>query len=205
MTVQIGLTGNIGAGKSTVARLLARQGAVVIDADELASEVLAQADTVGAIREAFGGGVVDADGRVDRTALARHVFQDEAALRRLEAIVHPRVAELDAVRAKAASARRPPPPMVVHDVPLLFEAGLAEAMDAVVVVDAPLEDRVDRVVSARGLDAAEVRRRDAAQWPAQRKRAQADVVIENDGDPRRLEARVAEAWPRLLAFAHQSR
>lgn len=205
MTVQIGLTGNIGAGKSTVARLLARHGAVVIDADELASEVLARPDTVRAIREAFGGGVVDDDGRVDRAALARRVFQDEAARRRLEAIVHPRVADLDAARTKAASARRPPPPMVVHDVPLLFEAGLADRMDAVVVVDAPLEDRVDRVVAGRGLDAAEVRRRDAAQWPARRKRARADVVIENDGDPRRLEARVAEAWPRLLAVAHQSR
>lgn len=204
MTVRIGLTGNIGAGKSTVARLLARRGAVVIDADELASAVLAQPDTIDAIREAFGDGVVG-DGRVDRPALARRVFQDEAARKQLEAIVHPRVAELDAARAKAASERRPPPPMIVHDVPLLFEAGLAETMDAVVVVDAPLEDRIERVVSARGLDADEVRRRDAAQWPAERKRARADVVIDNDGDPRRLEARVAEAWPRLLAVAHQSR
>ena len=204
MTVHVGLTGNIGAGKSTVARLLAKRGAAVIDADELASEVLAQPDTVRAIREAFGPDVVD-DGRVDRAALARRVFADAAARRRLEAIVHPRVAELQTARAEALSERRPPPPMIVHDVPLLFEAGLAEAMDAVVVVDAPLQTRIERVVAGRGLDAEEVRRRDAAQWPAERKRAQADVVIENDGDPRRLEARVAEAWPRLLAAAHQSR
>ncbi len=204
MTVQIGLTGNIGAGKSTVARLLARHGAVVIDADELASAVLAQSDTIQAIRAAFGDEVVG-EGRVDRAALARRVFQDGAARRRLESIVHPRVAELDAARAKDASERRPPPPMIVHDVPLLFEAGLARSMDAVVVVHAPLEDRIARVVSARDLDADEVRRRDAAQWPADRKRAQADVVIDNDGDPRRLEARVAEVWPRLLAVAHQSR
>jgi len=204
MTVHVGLTGNIGAGKSTVARLLAKRGAAVIDADELASEVLAQPDTVRAIREAFGPDVVD-DGRVDRAALARRVFADAAARRRLEAIVHPRVAELQAARAEVLSERRPAPPMIVHDVPLLFEAGLAEAMDAVVVVDAPLQTRIERVVAARGLDAEEVRRRDAAQWPAERKRAQADVVIENDGDPRRLEARVAEAWPLLLAAAHQSR
>lgn len=204
MTVHVGLTGNIGAGKSTVARLLAQRGAVVIDADELASEVLARPDTVRAIREAFGPDVVD-DGRVDRAALARRVFQDEAARRRLEAIVHPRVAALDQARATAASERRPPPAMIVHDIPLLFEAGLAETMDAVAVVDAPLETRIERVVSARGLDAEEVRRRDAAQWPPERKRAQADVVIENDGDPRRLEARVAEAWSRLLAAAHQAR
>jgi len=204
MTVEVGLTGNIGAGKSTVARLLAQRGAAVIDADELASEVLTQPATVGAIREAFGAGVVD-DGRVDRAALARHVFRDAAARRRLEAIVHPRVAALQAVRAKALRERRPAPPMIVHDVPLLFEAGLAEAMDAVVVVDAPLETRIERVVSGRGLDAEEVRRRDAAQWSPERKRDLADVVIENDGDPRRLEARVAEAWPRLLAAAHQAR
>ena len=204
MTVEVGLTGNIGAGKSTVARLLAQHGAAVIDADELASDVLTLPDTVRAIREAFGAGVVD-DGRVDRAALARHVFRDAAARRRLEAIVHPRVAALQAVRAKALRERRPAPPMIVHDVPLLFEAGLAEAMDAVVVVDAPLETRIERVVSGRGLDAEEVRRRDAAQWSPERKRDLADVVIENDGDPRRLEARVAEAWPRLLAAAHQAR
>jgi len=204
MTIHIGLTGNIGSGKSTVARLLAQRGAAVIDADELASEVLTQPETVRTIGEAFGPDVVD-DGRVDRAALARRVFRDEAARRRLEAIVHPRVAALDAARATALSERRPPPPMIVHDVPLLFEAGLAASMDAVVVVDAPLETRIERVVSGRGLDPGEVRRRDAAQWPPERKRAQADVVIENDGDPRRLEARVAEAWPRLLAAAHQSR
>jgi dephospho-CoA kinase len=198
MPAEIGLTGNIGAGKSTVARLFARRGAVVIDADALASEALAEPETVARIAAAFGEEVAPG-GRVDRAALAERVFADEAARRRLEAIVHPRVAALREARAREARARRPAPPLIVHDVPLLFEAGLAEAMDAVVVVDAPLATRVARVASRSGLDPDEIRRRDAAQWPAERKRARADVVLDNAGDEAWLEEQLDRAWPALVA------
>lgn len=198
MPAEIGLTGNIGAGKSTVARLFARRGAVVIDADALAGEALAEPETVARIAAAFGAEVAPA-GRVDRAALAERVFDDEAARRRLEAIVHPRVAALRHARAREARGRRPPPALIVHDVPLLFEAGLADEMDAVVVVDAPLATRAARVAARSGLDPDAVRRRDAAQWPAERKRARADVVLDNSGDEAWLEEQLDRAWPTLVA------
>lgn len=196
MPAVIGLTGNIGSGKSTVARLLAERGAVVIDADELAGEALAEPDTVDRIARAFGEETAP-EGRVDRAALASRVFDDAEARRRLEAIVHPRVAALREEAERTARARRPPAPLIVHDVPLLFEAGLAEAMDATVVVDAPLATRVARVVARSGLDPDEVRSRDAAQWPAERKRALADVVLDNSGSPGALAAQIDAVWPRL--------
>lgn len=198
MPAEIGLTGNIGAGKSTAARLFARRGAVVIDADALAGEALAEPETVARIVAAFGDEVAPG-GRIDRAKLAERVFDDEAARRRLEAIVHPRVAGLRAARAREARARRPAPALIVHDVPLLFEAGLAEEMDAVVVVDAPLATRVARVATLRGLSPDEVRRRDAAQWPAEAKRARADVVLDNSGDEASLEKQLERAWPTLVA------
>ncbi len=200
MPAEIGLTGNIGAGKSTVARWLARRGALVLDADAMASEALAEPDTIARIVEAFGTDVAP-DGEIDRAALADVVFGDPGARRRLEAIVHPRVASRREAAVRAARARRPPPPVIVHDVPLLFEAGLAEEMDAVLLVDAPLEQRVSRVVERSGSDPDEVRRRDAAQGPAERKRERADLVVDNEGDLATLEARLERLWPRLLAIA----
>jgi dephospho-CoA kinase len=194
MPPEIGLTGAIGAGKSTVARLLAERGAEVIDADALARQALEEPATVRRVAAALGPEVVS-DGRIDRAAVAAKVFGDAEARRRLEAIVHPRVAALRRARVRAARARRPPPPLLVHDVPLLFETGLDRAMDLVVVVDAPREVRLARARDRMG--AAEMARREAAQWSAARKRAHADVVIDNGGDLADLRARVARAWPRL--------
>lgn len=197
MTAEIGLTGNVGAGKSTAARLLAERGAVIIDADALARQATAEPDTVARIAEAFGEPVAP-EGVLDREALAGRVFDDADARARLEAIVHPRVAALRRAAAEAARRRIPPPPLIVHDVPLLFEVGLDAAFDAVVVVDAPLEVRAARAARRSGWDAGEVRRRDAAQMPAEEKRARADVMLDNAGNEASLAAQIDRAWPRLV-------
>lgn len=196
MTVEIGVTGNIGAGKSTVARAFARRGAVVIDADERAARVLADPQVVDELRAAFGAEVAP-HGTVDRAALAQRVFGDEAARSRLEAIVHPRVraAARDEVRSLRASDD--PPTLVVHDVPLLYEAGTDREVDAVVFVDAPLDVRIERVTARSGLTREQVRERDAAQWPAAWKRSRADVVIDNAGPRERLDDQVEAAWIRV--------
>lgn len=197
MTVEIGLTGNIGAGKSSVARRFEARGAIVVDADALTGRALADPDVVDELRSAFGEDVAPGSS-VDRQALAERAFADEASRRRLEAIIHPRVRRW--ARDEAAAIRRAsdPPPMIVHDVPLLFETGLEHDFDAVVLVDAPLEARVARVQQRSSLTADEVRARDAAQWPAERKRHAADVVIDNDGTLEDLERLVEHAWLRLL-------
>ena len=196
MTVEIGVTGNIGAGKSTVAHAFARRGAALIDADELAGNVLADPTVVQELWSAFGAEVAPR-GTVDRAALARRVFGDDEERRRLEAIVHPRVRAAAREEAHALRTSSDPPVMIVHDVPLLFETGLDRELEAVVFVDAPLEVRVARVSARSGLSAEQVRERDAAQWPAERKRSRADVVIDNAGPREELEAQVEAAWSRL--------
>lgn len=198
MTAEIGLTGSIGAGKTTVARLLARRGAVVVDADALARRALEEPEVVREVRARFGDEVV-ADDEVDRAALASRVFGDDAARRDLEAIVHPRVRAAARRASDAARTRPDPPPLIVHDVPLLFESGLQDRFDAVLLVDAPLETRVARVVARSGWTPDQVRARDAAQLPAARKRELADVVIDNGADLEALEAQVDAVWSRLVA------
>lgn len=198
MTAEIGLTGNVGAGKSTVARMLARRGAVIIDADALARRATEERDTLARIEAAFGPDLVK-EGTLDRAALARRVFEDAEARARLEAIVHPRVDTLRREAAARARLRTPAPVLIVHDVPLLFETGLGAAFDLVVFVDAPLEVRVARVARRSGWEPAEIRRRDAAQMSARRKRTSADVVLWNGGGEAALAARVTQVWPRLRA------
>jgi len=187
----IGLTGGIGAGKTAVARRLAELGAVVIDSDALAREVVA-AGTPGRdeVVAVFGDAVLGPDGELDRAALGRIVFADPDARRRLEAIVHPRV------RARAAeiAASAPPDAVVVNDVPLLVEANLAAHYDMVVVVLADERTRVLRLVRERGLAEADARARIAAQATDEQRRAVADVVIVNDGTVEELRARVDEVW-----------
>lgn len=191
--LDIGLTGGIGSGKSTVARLLAARGAVVIDADVLAREALAPGSPgLAAVVAALGAGILDADGTLDRQRLAARVFSDPAALGQLEGIVHPIVAQLTAERR----SRAPAGSLVVHDVPLLVEKGLGERYDLVVVVDAPDDVRLERLV-ARGLHADDVRARMAAQASRAERLAAADVVLDNGGDPDRLSAQVEALWARL--------
>jgi dephospho-CoA kinase len=195
----VGLTGGIGSGKSTVARLLDRRGAVVIDADQLAREAIAAGtEEFDLVVAAFGRGVVRPDGELDRAALAAQIFADPGRKAALEAIVHPRVARLFADRVEPY---RDTDRIVVYVTPLLVEVGLAPAFDVVVVVTASPHLRVSRVASERGLDPEDVRRRMAAQATDAQRAEVADILLDNDGTLRELEAQVDRLWAELTARA----
>jgi dephospho-CoA kinase len=187
----------VGAGKSTVARLLASLGAFVIDADALARRATDDPEVLGRVAREVGADLV-VDGRLDRAATARRVFADVAARRRLEAIVHPWVRAAAAVAEAAALDGALPPPLVVHDVPLLFENGLDAAMDATIVVVAPFEARLRRLAARSNWDADALRARDAAQLDPEEKARRATFVLDNGSDEAELDAAVAQLWPRLL-------
>ncbi|SEL43212.1 dephospho-CoA kinase [Blastococcus sp. DSM 46786] len=188
--LRIGLTGGIGSGKSTVSRLLVELGAVLVDADRIAREVL-EPGTPGlaAVVAEFGDGVLSADGSLDRAALAAIVFSDEGARRRLDALVHPLVRQ----RSAALVAAAPDDAVLVNDVPLLVETGQAGSYDLVVVVAAERETRVARLVG-RGLGEADARARIAAQATDEQRRAVADVVLDNSGTPEQLAEQVDRFW-----------
>ncbi len=192
--LRVGLTGGIGAGKSAVARLLADHGALVIDADELAREVVAPGTPgLRAVVEEFGSHLLGADGALDRAALGAVVFADPGARRRLEAITHPLVG----AQAARRMADAPDDAVVVYDVPLLVEAGLAGAYDLVVVVEAPREVRLARLAD-RGLPREQAQARMANQASDSARRAVADILVGNGGSLQDLRARVDEVWARLL-------
>ena len=194
--VLIGLTGGIGVGKSSVAALFLQRGAVVIDADDLAREVVEPGQPgYTAVVERFGPSVVAGDGRLDRKALADIVFADPAARADLEAVVHPAVA---ALRERRLAGLEDTDRVVVAVVPLLVEVGWDDA-DAVVVVDCPEEVAVRRLVEGRGMDEADVRRRIGAQATRAQRLARADLVIRNDGTPADLAAEVDRAWEWIQA------
>ena len=198
----IGLTGGIGSGKSTVARELERLGAVVVDADAIAREVVAPGTPgLAAVVEAFGTDVLDADGALDRPALGRIVFADPDALRRLEEITHPLVARESSRRRAAAPAGG----VVVHDVPLIVEKDLAERYDIVVVVGADEETRIDRLRENRGMAEADARARVTVQASDEQRRAVADHWLDNSGSPEELLAQVRELWGTLAAQAAERR
>ncbi|MEV4917258.1 dephospho-CoA kinase [Streptomyces tirandamycinicus] len=192
--LKVGLTGGIGAGKSEVSRLLASYGAVLIDADEIAREVV-EPGTPGlaAVVEAFGPDVLTPQGTLDRPRLGAIVFSDAERLARLNAIVHPLVGARSAELEAAAG----PDAVVVHDVPLLAENGLAPLYDLVVVVDASPGTRLDRLVRLRGMTESEARARMAAQAEPEQRRAVADLIIDNDGPLEALEPQVREVWAEL--------
>ena len=202
--LKVGLTGNIAAGKSSVVRVWRSLGAHVVDADELARRAVEPGTPgLGAIVEAWGPGVLDGAGALDRGALRRIVFADPEARARLEAIVHPAV---QAPRAdEYRRAEEGGVPVVVADIPLLFEVGLAGEFDVLVLVDAPEEDRLPRLVEDRGLEPDEAVRMVDAQMPAELKRARADLVIENGGSLAELEAPAREAWAELERRAEAAR
>jgi dephospho-CoA kinase len=189
----VGLTGGVGAGKSTVAALLAELGAVVIDADALAREVV-EPGTPGlaAVAERFGAGILTADGALDRPALARLVFADDRARADLNAIVHPLVGK----RSAEIMAGLPDDTVVVYDVPLLVENDLAGGFDTVVVVEAETDTRVRRLVQ-RGLAEEDARARIAAQASDEQRRAVADEIVRNDGSTAELATAVRGLWRRL--------
>jgi dephospho-CoA kinase len=191
---RVGLTGGVASGKSTVSAILAELGAVVIDADLLAREVVAPGtEGLAEIVAAFGPGLLTADGALDRPAMGARVFADEPARRRLEGIIHPRV------RARAAEleAAAQPGAVVVHDIPLLTETGQADTFDAVVVVDVPVETQIHRMVEDRAMSEEDARARVVAQASREQRRAVATYVIDNAGTREDLRERVAEVFAEL--------
>ncbi|HEX7239990.1 MAG TPA: dephospho-CoA kinase [Longimicrobiaceae bacterium] len=198
--LKVGLTGNIAAGKSSVARVWRSLGATVIDADELARRAVEPGSpALERIEEAWGAGVLAADGALDRAALREIVFASPEERARLEGIVHPAVHALREEEYRGAVARGER--LVVADVPLLFEVGMADEFDVLVLVDAPEETRLLRLVGDRGLEPEEARRMIAAQMPSELKRARADVVIENTGTAGELEDRARTVWEELARRA----
>ncbi len=194
--LRVGLTGGIGSGKSTVARRLAELGALVIDADVLAREVVEPgSEGLATVADRFGTELVAADGSLDRAALGRVVFGDEQARRDLEGILHPRIAARTADLLEAA----PRAATVVHDVPLLVEKAMGAAYHLVVVVGADEQTRVDRLVSDRGMSPAEARARIAAQATDEQRRAAADVWLDNGASRAGVEAAVDLLWEQRLA------
>jgi dephospho-CoA kinase len=193
--MRVGLTGGVGSGKSTVSRLLAEHGAVIIDADAIARDVV-EPGTPGfdAVVAAFGPSVVGPDGRLDRPALAALVFGDESKRTVLNGIVHPLVGQ----RTVELAAAAPPDAVVVYDIPLLVESDMAAGFDVVIVVEAAAETRVARLRD-RGMAESDARERMAAQATDEQRRAVADVVIDNNGSPAELKARIDEVWQRLVA------
>ena len=201
--LRVGLTGGVGSGKSTVARLLAGHGAVVVDADHLAREVVAPGtEGLAQVVERFGAGVLGSDGQLDRAELARLVFARPADRADLEAIIHPRVrAAAEALEDEAV--RLAPDAVVVHDIPLLVETGQAgpgSRFRPVVVVDASDEVRLARLI-LRGMSDPEARARMTAQAGRAERLAAADVVLDNEGTPAALAGQVDRLWRRLRAAA----
>ncbi len=196
--LRVGLTGGIAAGKSAVARHLAERGAVVVDADLLAREAVAPGSPgLGEVAAAFGPDILRADGALDRPALGALVFADTSARERLNAIVHPRVRALAAALIDGA----PEDAVVVEDIPLLVETGQAARFHLVVVVDAPDDLRVDRMVGQRGMDPADARRRIAAQASRADRLREADAVLANDRTLDDLLAATDALWDaRMVPF-----
>ncbi|NGN69740.1 dephospho-CoA kinase [Streptomyces sp. A7024] len=196
--LKVGLTGGIGSGKSEVSRLLGSYGAVVIDADKIAREVVAPGTPgLAAVVAEFGEGVLLPDGSLDRPKLGSIVFADPDRRAALNAIVHPLVGARSAQLEEAAG----PDAVTVHDVPLLAENGLAPLYDLVIVVDVAPETQLDRLVRLRGMAEEEAKARMAAQATRDERLAVADIVIDNEGSLERLAERVAEVWRELPAKA----
>jgi dephospho-CoA kinase len=196
--LKVGLTGGIGAGKSEVSRLLESYGAVLIDADKIAREVVAPGTHgLAAVVEAFGLDILNPDGTLDRPRLGSIVFADSDRLATLNSIVHPLVGARSMELEKGAG----PDAVVIHDVPLLTENDLAPLYDVVAVVDASLETQLDRLVRLRGMAESEARARMAAQATREQRRAIADLVIDNDGPLENLEPQVRKVWAELTQRA----
>ena len=198
MTVRVGLTGGVASGKSTVSAVLAELGAVVIDADALAREVVARGTTgLEAVVDAFGPDLLTPDGDLDRPAMGALVFADPQARKRLEAIIHPLVHE----RSAQLEAAAPADAVVVHDIPLLAEVGRAGSFDAVIVVDAPSDLQVSRMVGDRGWTPEEAESRIAAQASREDRLAIATYVVDNTGTRAGLRAQVEAIYAALAALA----
>jgi dephospho-CoA kinase len=192
--IRLGLTGGIGSGKSTVAGMLAERGAVVIDADQIARDLVGPGgEALAELVTEFGPRILQQDGSLSRGELASLAFSDPRATERLNAIMHP----LIRAEAERRIADSPTSAVVVYDMPLLVETGQADLVDVVVVVDVPEDVQVDRAVRLRGLDREDVLRRMEVQATRADRRAAADVVIDNSGDLAETQAQVAALWASL--------
>ena len=196
----IGLTGNIGSGKSTVAQLLSERGATIIDADVLARRAVELGTPAyDRIVKRWGTSIIGPDRQLDRAGLRRTVFSDPSQLEELNEIVHP---EVESLRHRLLEeARQRGDRVVVCDIPLLFEKHMAPRFDRIILVDAPRPLRLDRLVRDRGLRETEAMAMIAAQMPAELKRAGADFILENDGTLNALEQQVADVWTQLVQEA----
>jgi dephospho-CoA kinase len=192
----VGLTGGIGSGKSTVAAMLAERGCVVIDADQIAREVVEHPDVLGALAEAFGPEVIAADGTLDRAALAERAFVTDELRKQLEAITHPPIGEEFLRRVGEA----PPDGIVVHDVPLLVESKRGFEYGGVIVVEAPREVRLERL-EQRGIPRADAERRMDLQATDEERAKVATWTIDNEGDLVDLERQIEKIWPQLIERA----
>ena len=193
-TIRVALTGGIGSGKSEVAQMLARHGAIIVDADQVARQIVEPGEpALAEIAEEFGDGVILDDGTLDRPALAELAFTDPARLARLNEITHPRIAQ----RTKQLLDAAPDGSVLVYDMPLLVENGLTDGWDLVVVVDAPDEVRLQRLTEYRGLPEDDVRARMSSQASREDRNAAADVVLDNGGDRAALKVQVEALWEGL--------
>ncbi|GAA3822610.1 dephospho-CoA kinase [Streptomyces phyllanthi] len=200
--LKVGLTGGIGAGKSEVSRLLVECGAVLIDADRIAREVVAPGTPgLAAVVDAFGKDVLAPDGSLDRPRLGSVVFADAEKLAVLNSIVHPLVG----ARSRELEEAAPEDAVVIHDVPLLTENGLAPLYDLVVVVDASPETQLHRLIHLRGMTEEDARARMAAQATREQRREIADILIDNDVPLEELERRVRDVWADLVRRAREAR
>lgn len=195
----VGLTGGIGSGKTTVARMLESRGAVVFDADLLGRDAV-EPGTPGyrQVVERFGPNVLEPGGGIDREALAAVVFADPAARRDLEAIVHPEIRRLF---AESTEAYRDTDAVVVFSAPLLVETGMHTAFEILVVVSAPVEQQIERLMRERAMSEPAIRERISAQLPLEDKAEVADILIDNDGTLEELEGQVDRVWTQLRARA----
>lgn len=200
--VRVGLTGGIGSGKSTVARAFEQHGALIVDADAIQRLVVAPGSAgLAEISAQFGPDMLTADGELDRSAMAKLVFADESARRRLEAITHPLI-QAETLRQMAQAK---PGQVVVHDIPLLVELGRQDDYDLVVVVDAPLDVRLERLIRDRGMTREAAMERINAQATTEQRRVVAEVWLDNDGTRDDLLDQVERAWnERVVPLIHRN-
>lgn len=195
---KIGLTGGIGSGKSTVAKLLDHEGFPVIDADKIAREIMEPGSPVlDEVAAAFGDDLINEDGSLDRGELARRAFVDKPSTEKLNSITHPAIRAESERRFAAAEAAGEP--AVIYDMPLLVELGMHRAMDLTVVVDVDAEERVRRLTTSRGLDETDARARIAQQIDDATRKAAADVIIDNNGDEENLKPQVEKLVQQIRA------